>query len=207
MKKLDDIPCGWAPASDQLYRHYHDTEWGVPEYDSRALWEKFQLDGFQAGLAWITVLRKREEMRREFDGFAPEKLVKWTDTRIAKALQNPGVIRSPIKIAATINNARIYLDMQKNGEDFADYVWSFVGGKPLVNKLDHWRNVAAKTALSETISRDMKRRGFKFCGPTIVYAVMQAMGMVNDHETRCPRHREVQKLAKGGSKGAGQKGA
>jgi DNA-3-methyladenine glycosylase I len=207
MKKLDDIPCGWAPANDQLYRHYHDTEWGVPEYDSRALWEKFQLDGFQAGLAWITVLRKREEMRREFDGFAPEKLVKWTDTRIAKALQNPGVIRSPIKIAATVNNARIYLDMQKNGEDFADYVWGFVGGKPLVNKLDHWRNVAAKTALSETISKDMKRRGFKFCGPTIVYAVMQAMGMVNDHETRCPRHREVQKLAKAHSGGTSHRGA
>lgn len=198
MKTLDDIPCGWAPANDALYRHYHDTEWGVPERDSRALWEKFQLDGFQAGLAWITVLRKREEMRREFDGFAPEKLVRWTDKRIARALANPGIIRSPIKIAATIGNARLYLDMQARGEDFSDYVWGFVGGKPVVNRLDHWRNVAAKTALSETISRDMKSRGFKFCGPTIVYAVMQAMGMVNDHEVRCPRHREVQRLAKAG---------
>src|SRR5882724_5102972 len=188
--------CGWrGMAGDPLYEAYHDTEWGVPEYDSRALWEKFQLDGFQAGLAWITILRKREEMRREFDGFVPEKLVRWSDKRIAKALQNAGVIRSPIKIAATINNARIYLDMQKNGEDFADYVWGFVGGKPLVNKLDHWRHVAAKTALSETISKDMKSRGFKFCGPTIVYAVMQAMGMVNDHEVSCPRHKEVQRLA------------
>ena len=201
MKMLDDIPCGWAPAKDALYRHYHDTEWGVPERGSRALWEKFQLDGFQAGLAWITVLRKREEMRREFDGFIPEKLVRWSDKRIAKALQNPGVIRSPIKIAATINNARIYLDMQAKGENFADYVWAFVGGQPIVNQLDHWRNVAAKTALSEAISKDMKSRGFKFCGPTIVYAVMQAMGMVNDHEVRCPRYKEIQRLAKSSQQG------
>jgi DNA-3-methyladenine glycosylase I len=200
MKTLDDIPCGWAPAGDALYRHYHDTEWGVPEHDSRALWEKFQLDGFQAGLSWITILRKREEMRREFDGFVPEKLARWSDKRIAKALRNPGIIRSPIKIAATVNNARLYLDMQAKGEDFSDYVWGFVGGKPVVNKLDHWRNVAAKTALSEAISKDMKSRGFKFCGPTIVYAVMQAMGMVNDHEVRCPRYREIQRLAKAGRK-------
>jgi DNA-3-methyladenine glycosylase I len=154
MKPLDDVPCGWAPAKDALYRHYHDTEWGVPERDSRALWEKFQLDGFQAGLSWITILRKREEMRREFDGFEPEKLVRWSDKRIAKALTNPGIIRSPIKVAATINNAR----------------------------------------LSEAIAKDMKKRGFKFCGPTIVYAVMQAMGMVNDHEVRCPRYKEIQRL-------------
>ena len=196
MKPLDDVPCGWAPAKDALYRHYHDTEWGVPERDSRALWEKFQLDGFQAGLSWITILRKREEMRREFDGFDPEKLVRWSDTRINKALQNPGIIRSPIKIAATINNARLYLDMQAEGDDFSEYVWAFVDGKPIVNKLDHWRNVQARTELSETIAKDMKKRGFKFCGPTIVYAVMQAMGMVNDHEVRCPRHKEIQKLEK-----------
>ncbi len=195
MKKLDeDIPCGWAPSGDLLYRAYHDEEWGVPERDSRALWEKFQLDGFQAGLAWITILRKRAEMRREFDGFVPEKIVRWSDKRIARALANPGIIRSPVKIAATINNARIYLDMQERGEDFSDYVWGFVSGKPIVNKLEHWRKVAPKTGLSETIAKDMKARGFKFCGPTIVYAVMQAMGMVNDHEVRCPRHKEIQKL-------------
>jgi DNA-3-methyladenine glycosylase I len=194
MKPLDDIPCGWAPAHDELYRHYHDTEWGVPERDSRALWEKFQLDGFQAGLSWITILRKREEMRREFDGFEPEKLVRWSDKRIAKALANPGIIRSPTKIAATITNARVYLDMREKGEDFSDYVWGFVNHKPIVNRLDHWRNVVPKTELSEAISKDMKKRGFKFCGPVIVYAVMQAMGMVNDHEVRCPRHKAVQKL-------------
>jgi len=195
MKTLEDIPCGWAPASDALYRQYHDVEWGVPERDARALWEKFQLDGFQAGLSWITILRKRAEMRREFDGFIPEKLATWSEKRIAKALQNPGVIRSPMKIAATINNARIYLEMQAKGEDFADYVWAFVGGQPVVNKLDHWRNVAAKTALSEAISKDLKSRGFKFCGPTIVYAFMQAVGMVNDHVVSCHRYAALAKLA------------
>lgn len=200
MKPLDDIPCGWAPAGDKLYRDYHDIEWGMPERDSRALWEKFQLDGFQAGLSWITILRKREEMRREFDGFVPEKLVRWNQKRIDRALNNPGVIRSPTKIAATIGNARVYLDMQDKGEDFADYIWDFVGGKPIVNQLEHWRKVQAKTPLSEKISKDMSKRGFKFCGPVIVYAVMQAMGMVNDHEVRCPRHREIQKLEKATSR-------
>ena len=196
MKKLDEIPCGWAPAHDELYRRYHDEEWGVPERDSRALWEKFQLDGHQAGLSWITILRKRETMREEFDGFEPEKIARWTQKRIDRAMKNPGIIRSPIKIDATIRNAQVYLDMAERGEDFSDYVWSFVDNKPLVNRLDHWRNVQAKTELSEAIARDMKKRGFKFCGPVIVYAVMQAMGMVNDHEVRCPRHREIQKLEK-----------
>lgn len=194
MKKMDDIPCGWAPASDELYRHYHDTEWGVPERDSRALWEKFQLDGHQAGLSWITILRKRESMREEFDGFEPEKVARWTSKRIDRAMKNPGIIRSQIKIGATIRNAQLYCDMADRGEDFSDYVWSFVDNKPIVNSLDHWRNVQPKTPLSEQIAADMKKRGFKFCGPVIVYAVMQAMGMVNDHEVRCPRHKQVQKL-------------
>jgi DNA-3-methyladenine glycosylase I len=189
-----DIPCGWAPATDAFYRQYHDTEWGVPERDPRALWEKFQLDGCQAGLSWITILRKRADMRVEFDGFDPEKLAQWSETRIAQALQNPGVIRSPAKIAAMVSNARIYLDMQAKGEDFADWLWDYVDGKPIITRLDHWKNVAASTPLSETIAKDMKRRGFKFCGPTIVYAVMQAVGVVNDHEVRCPRHTEVQGL-------------
>ncbi|OYX46100.1 MAG: DNA-3-methyladenine glycosylase [Alphaproteobacteria bacterium 32-64-14] len=196
MKKRDDIPCGWAAASDTLYRSYHDQEWGVPERDSRALWAKFQLDAHQAGLSWITILRKRETMREEFDGFDPESVARWSQKRIDRAMKNPGVIRSPMKIAATINNAQVYLDMAEKGEDFSDYVWSFVDHKPIVNKLDHWRNVQAKTPLSEVIAKDMKKRGFKFCGPVIVYAVMQAMGMVNDHEVRCPRHKEIQKLEK-----------
>lgn len=190
-----DVPCGWAPLSDPLYRGYHDREWGVPERDARALWEKFQLDGFQAGLSWITILRKRENLRQELDGFVPEKLARWSEQRIGRALQNPGIIRSPQKIRATIHNARVYLDMREQGIDFADYVWSFVEHQPLVSGLDHWKNAPAKTPLSERLAKDMKRRGFKFCGPTIVYACMQAVGMVNDHERRCPRFRELQRLA------------
>jgi DNA-3-methyladenine glycosylase I len=190
---MSELPCGWARADDLLYRAYHDTEWGVPERDSRALWEKLQLDGFQAGLAWITILRKREALRREFDGFDPKKLARWDKKRVERALQNPGIIRSPAKIASVIHNARLYLDLRDQGVDFSDYLWDFVDGKPIVSKLESWKKAPAKTALSETISKDLKRRGFKFCGPTIVYAVMQAVGMINDHETRCPRFRAVQR--------------
>jgi DNA-3-methyladenine glycosylase I len=193
-RPTSDVPCGWAPITDPLYRGYHDLEWGVPERDSRKVFEKFQLDAFQAGLSWITVLRKREAMRAEFDGFRPEKLARWTQRRVARALRNPHVIRSPQKIGAMIGNARVYLDMQERGEDFAAYVWSFVGGRPIVSRLESWKRAPAKTPLSEAIAKDMKRRGFKFCGPTIVYAVVQAIGLVNDHEVRCPRFREVQRL-------------
>lgn len=194
MAATESPPCGWAPLSDPLYRAYHDEEWGVPERGSRALWEKFQLDGFQAGLAWITILRKRESMREEFEGFDPERIARWTQRRIDKALKNPGIIRSPTKINATINNARVYLDMAERGEDFSEYVWSFVDGKPIQTRLRRWRDAPARTPLSEEIAKDMKKRGFKFCGPTIVYAVMQAMGMVNDHEIGCPRHKPIAKL-------------
>ncbi len=191
-----DTPCGWAPAGDALYRAYHDEEWGVPEYGSRALWEKLQLDGMQAGLSWITILRKREAIREEFDGFEPERIVRWNEARIAKALGNPGIIRSPAKIAATIGNARAWLDMAERGEDFADYLWGFVDGKPIDNRLGHYKDIAPKSPVSEAMSRDLKKRGFKFCGPVIVYAFMQAVGMVNDHEVRCPRHKAVQALAR-----------
>lgn len=189
-----DPPCGWAPLKDALYRDYHDQEWGVPERDSRALWEKFQLDGHQAGLSWITILRKRETMRAEFDAFDPEKIARWDQARIDRALQNPGIIRSPKKIAATIGNARVYLDMRDKGEDFASYLWDFVDGQPIQNAVQHWKSAATKTPLSEKIAKDMKKRGFKFCGPVIVYAAMQAVGMVNDHEVGCPRHLAVQEL-------------
>jgi DNA-3-methyladenine glycosylase I len=189
-----DVPCSWAPPTDELYRRYHDQEWGVPVRDSRALWEKFQLDGFQAGLSWIVVLRKREAMRKEFDRFDPAKIARWNAKRIARALDNPRIIRSPTKIKAMINNARVYLDMLEQDREFSDYLWDFVDGKPLVTRLASWRKVKAKTALSEQIAKDMKKRGFKFCGPTIVYACMQAVGLVNDHEVRCPRFRAVQKM-------------
>jgi DNA-3-methyladenine glycosylase I len=188
------VPCSWAPVEDKLYRKYHDEEWGVPVRNSRALWEKFQLDGFQAGLSWIIVLRKRAAMRKEFDRFDPAKIARWNEKRIAKALKNPEIIRSPTKIKAMIGNARVYLDLRDEGVDFSDYLWDFVGGKPIVTKLSSWRKVRAKTELSEKIAKDMKQRGFKFCGPTIVYACMQAVGLVNDHEVRCPRFREVQRL-------------
>ena len=190
----ETLHCRWAPADDALYRAYHDEEWGVPEYDPRALWEKLQLDGMQAGLSWITILRKRESIREEFDGFDPESIARWDQERIGKALQNPGIIRSPKKIQATIGNARAYLGMMEAGEDFSAWLWSFTGGKPVVNQLRDVSEVAAKTPVSEDMSKALKKKGFKFCGPVIVYAFMQAVGMVNDHETRCPRHREIQEL-------------
>jgi len=183
--------CGWAPVTDPLYRAYHDEEWGVPERDPRALWEKLQLDGMQAGLSWITILRKRESIRQEFDGFDPEKLARWTPKRAEKALQNPGIIRSPKKIEAVIGNAQVYLGMMEAGEDFSDYCWRFVGGKPIVNKWKNFREAPTSTDWSEKMSKDLKKRGFKFVGPTIVYAWAQAVGMVNDHEVGCPRHKGV----------------
>ena len=192
----ETLHCRWAPAEDALYRAYHDEEWGVPEYGSRALWEKLQLDGMQAGLSWVTILRKREAIREEFDNFEPERIARWDQERIEKALQNPGIIRSPKKIQATIGNAQAYLDMMESGENFSDWLWGFVDGTPIVNQLDDVSNVPAKTPVSEEMSKALKKRGFKFCGPVIVYAFMQAVGMVNDHETRCPRHKEVQEFYK-----------
>ena len=183
--------CGWAPVTDPLYRAYHDEEWGVPERDPRALWEKLQLDGMQAGLSWITILRKRDSIREEFDGFDPEKLARWTPKRAEKALQNPGIIRSPKKIEAVIVNAQVYLGMMEAGEDFSDYCWGFVGGKPIVNKWQNFREAPTSTDWSARMSKDLKTRGFKFVGPTIVYAWAQAVGMVNDHEVGCPRHKGV----------------
>ena len=191
---MTDAPyCGWAPLNDKLYRDYHDEEWGVPERDSRALWEKLQLDGMQAGLSWITILRKRDSIREEFDGFDPESLVRWTPERIEKALQNPGIIRSPKKIEATIGNARAYLDMAEAGEDFSAYCWDWVGGEPIVNSWKDFRKAPTFTDWSAAMSKDLKKRGFKFVGPTIVYAWAQAVGMVNDHEIHCPRHGAVQR--------------
>ena len=195
MTEAPRLPCAWAPADDPLYRNYHDTEWGVPERDSRALWEKLQLDGMQAGLAWITILRKRESIREEFDLFDPEKIARWDQTRIDKALRNPGIIRSPKKIEATIGNARAFLNQAEAGdEDFADWVWSYVGGEPIVNALENYKEGPTQSAVSERLSKDLKKRGHKFCGPVIVYAFMQAVGLVNDHEIDCPRWAEVQSM-------------
>ncbi len=192
----DHTSCAWAPSKDALYRAYHDNEWGVPEYDSRALWEKLQLDGMQAGLSWITILRKRETMREEFDGFDPEKIARWTQPRIDKALTNPGIIRSPKKIEACIGNARAFLDGMEQGEDFSEFCWSFVDGKPIVSHFENYRDGPTKTEISETCSKALKKRGHKFVGPTIVYAWMQACGLYNDHEVGCVRHKQVQEIAR-----------
>ncbi len=190
------MPCAWAPIDDKLYREYHDSEWGVPEYDSRALWEKLQLDGMQAGLAWITILRKRDSIREEFDDFDPEKIARWDHVRIDKALKNPGIIRSPRKVEACIGNAKAFLEAQERGDDFSDWCWSFVDGKPIIGNLVSYKDGPTKSDISEALSKALKRQGHKYVGPTIVYAWMQAVGMYNDHEIHCPRFAAVQELAR-----------
>ena len=179
--------CQWV-GNDPLMRAYHDEEWGVPERDSRALWESLMLDGFQAGLAWITILRKREAFRKAFKNFDPEAVARFNARDIARLMENPAIVRSRAKIEATIHGARIYLAMQLAGEDFSSYVWKMAGGKPIVNPWKKPTHFFASTPLSEEISKDLKKRGFKFVGPVIVYAWMQATGIVDDHSPNCFRH-------------------
>lgn len=179
--------CKWA-GDDPLMQAYHDKEWGVPQRDPRMLWEMLVLEGFQAGLSWITVLRKREALRKAFKGFDPANVARFGEKDIARLLADPGIIRSRAKIEAAIAGARIYCDMAQRDEDFADFCWSFTRGKPLRGD---GRTVPAQTPLSEQISKEMKRRGFKFVGPTIVYAWMQAVGIVNDHAAGCFRRKVV----------------
>jgi DNA-3-methyladenine glycosylase I len=188
--------CGWADGGDPIYAAYHDEEWGVPERDSRALYEKLVLDGFQAGLSWITILRKRENFRAAFADFDPKKIARFNEKKIDALLQDAGIIRSRAKIEAAINGARIYLEMEARGEDFSEFLWGFVDGKPIQNNWKIYRDAPAKTELSEKIAKELKSRGFKFCGPVIVYAFMQAMGMVNDHQLACPRHAACAKLGR-----------
>ena len=174
--------CSWAGTDLQMIA-YHDEEWGVPEYDSRALWEKLMLDGFQAGLSWSTILRKREAFRKAFKNFAPKKVALFEESDIQRLLQDPSIIRSRAKIEATIGGARAYLKMQKEGEDFSTWIWTMAGSKPIQNT----GPIPASTPLSEEISKALKKRGFKFVGPVIVYAWMQATGIVNDHSAECFR--------------------
>ena len=174
--------CAWAESDPHLLS-YHDEEWGVPDFDSRSLWEALMLEGFQAGLAWVIVLRKRDEFRRAFHEFAPEAVARLTEDDIAGMLTNPGIIRSRAKIQATIGGARVFLKMQESGEDFSRWAWELIGGQPIQNN----GPIPVSTPLSETVSKELKRRGFKFVGPTICYAWMQAVGMVNDHSTDCFR--------------------
>ena len=186
--------CRWATPGDALYVAYHDEEWGVPEFDSRALWEKLVLDGFQAGLAWITILRKRVAFREALAGFDPEIVGRFDDADRARLMADAAIVRSGAKIDAAIAGARIWLDMRERGEDFAAFLWNFVDGKPVQN---HWRDIGevpAQTPLAADVSRALKAKGFKFCGPVITYAFMQAVGMVNDHTTGCYRRAEVAAL-------------
>ncbi|HEY8004879.1 MAG TPA: DNA-3-methyladenine glycosylase I [Phenylobacterium sp.] len=190
------IRCGWrGMAGDPLYEAYHDTEWGVPEYDSRALWEKLVLDGFQAGLAWITILRKREAFRAAFDNFDPEKVARYGEADRARLMADAGIIRSNAKIDAAIGSAKIYLAMRDAGEDFSAFCWSFTGGKPIQNRWGEDGGVPAQTPLAVEVSKALKAKGFKFVGPVIVYAWMQAVGLVNDHQTTCFRHEPIRKLS------------
>ena len=182
--------CSWT-GQDQLYCAYHDTEWGVPERDSRALWEKLVLDGFQAGLSWITILRKRDAFRDAFRNFDPETIAGFGEAEVSALLANPGIVRSRAKIVATIGNARAYLAMRDTGEDLSTFVWSMVGGETIQNMWRHKGEVPTETPLSRALSTALKARGYKFVGPVIVYAWMQAVGLVNDHVTECFRYAEL----------------
>lgn len=190
---MTDTPlsrCKWC-GTDPLYVEYHDTEWGVPDYDSRALWEKLVLDGMQAGLAWITILRKREGIRDAFAGFDPDKVAAFDDADVERLLNDARIIRSRAKIIATIQSARLFVQMRDNGEDFSQWIWSFVGGKPIQNHLVEGEPYPTQSPESVALSKALKKRGFKFVGPVIVYAFMQACALVQDHMVSCFRYREL----------------
>lgn len=190
---MTDSRCAWC-GTDPLYVAYHDTEWGVPEYDARALWEKLVLDGFQAGLAWITILKKREAFRAAFDGFDPERVARYGEADRARLLADPGIVRSAAKIDATIRGARIWCDMRERGEDFSAVLWDCVDGRPVQTGAATMAEVPAQTPTSVAMAKALKARGFSFCGPVITYAFMQATGMVNDHVHACFRHAEVRAM-------------
>jgi DNA-3-methyladenine glycosylase I len=179
--------CPW-PAHDPLYLAYHDEEWGVPEFDDRALYEKLVLDGFQAGLSWITILRKRENFRRAFDGFDPHKIARYTPRKIERLMADAGIVRNRAKIEGAVASARAWLDIMEKSDGFAKFLWDFLDGRPKTNRFRSTKQVPAETTLSRQMSKELRARGFKFCGPTIVYAFMQAVGMVNDHLVTCHRH-------------------
>ena len=190
--------CNWyGMAGSPIYEDYHDTEWGVPEYDSRALWEKLVLDGFQAGLSWITILKKREAFRAAFDNFDPEKVARYGEADRARLMSDAGIIRSNGKIDAAISGARIYLNLQDKGEDLSQLLWSFTDGKPLQPNCQEMGQVPAQTPLAVDMAKALKSRGYKYCGPVIVYAFMQAVGITNDHLTCCFRHGQIRRMGEG----------
>jgi DNA-3-methyladenine glycosylase I len=183
--------CKWC-GSEPIYVQYHDTDWGVPEHDSQALWEKLILDGFQAGLSWITILKKRDNFRAAFDGFNPETVARYDAAKLRALMNDTGIVRNRLKIEASVSNAQAYLSIP----DFSAYMWNFVDGKPVQNNFKLMSQVPAASALAEVVSKDLKKKGFRFVGPTIVYAFMQACGLVNDHMVECHRHEAVKNLAR-----------
>jgi len=187
--------CPW-PKQDPLYVAYHDEEWGVPEFDDRALFEKLILDGFQAGLSWITILRKRNNFRTAFDGFDPEKIARYRKPKIERLMRDAGIVRNRAKIEGAVTSARVYLDIMEKGPGFSAFLWDFLDGKPKANRFRSIKQVPAETEISRKMSKELIGRGFKFVGPTIVYAFMQAVGMVNDHLVTCHRHAPCARLAK-----------
>ncbi len=189
------IRCGWA-GTDPLYCDYHDTEWGVPVKDDRTLFEFLILEGAQAGLSWITVLRKREAYREAFAGFDPERVARFDKRKLESLLKNPGIVRNRLKVESAVKNARAFLEVQAEFGSFAKYQWAFVDGKPLINARSTLKEVPARTEISDAFSKDLKRRGFSFVGSTIVYAHMQAVGMVNDHVADCFRYKPLAKRAR-----------
>lgn len=195
MNQDDKCRCSWC-GDDPLYCQYHDEEWGVPVVDERVLFEFLLLEGAQAGLSWITVLRKRENYRAAFDQFDPEKIARYTPAKIEKLMQNEGIIRNRLKIESAVQNAKALLAMKKNGESFSDFLWSFVNHKPIQNRLRGTGDAVASTAASDAMSKALKQRGFKFVGTTICYAFMQACGMVNDHFADCHRYSACVQLGK-----------
>lgn len=187
---MEQHRCGWC-AGDPLYEAYHDSEWGVPVKDDRTIFEFLILETFQAGLSWITILRKRENFRQALDGFDYNKIATYGPEKIAGLLMDPGIIRNRLKIQATVTNARAFKEIQREFGSFSSYIWGFVDHKPIKNRFESYREVPATSAISDSLSKDLKKRGFKFVGSTVVYAHMQATGMVNDHEIRCFRYEEV----------------
>jgi len=189
--------CQWCLGSDE-YVAYHDEEWGVPSYDDRHLFEMLILEGAQAGLSWLTVLKKRESYRMAFDGFDPEKIARYDQKKIDELLLNPGIIRNKLKVNAAVINAQAFLKVAEGGRAFSDYLWEFTGGKPVINRWSSMKELPAKTDTSDRMSKQLLKDGFKFVGSTICYAHMQATGMVNDHVTSCFRYDEVCKISAGG---------
>ena len=190
MAKAEKKRCGWG-AGDPLYEAYHDEEWGLPQYDDRVLFEFLILEGAQAGLSWITILRKRDRYRKVFSNFDPVKVARYKPDKIERLLQDPGIIRNRLKVEGAVKNAKAFLQVRREFGSFSAYIWGFVGGRPQQNRLQSLAEMPAESDISRAMSKDLKKRGFTFVGPTICYAYMQATGMVNDHLTSCFRHGQV----------------